>query len=414
MDAYYSYLNHLLSKNKKEYAAYPDLNWLNPYAAQDFQEIRNELLNTPGQTTLFKQTKPYYKQLSDGCRICGAGLWSCLFITGKCNANCFYCPTSQNADELPSSQGLTFPTPESYAEYIKHFGFKGVSFSGGEPLLYAQRVYDYLEAVRKFAPDDIYTWMYTNGILASPEVFQKLASQNLNEVRFDIGAINYNLDKIKMAKGLIKNLTVEIPAVPEEKERLIKLLPQMIDAGVSNLNLHQLRLTPYNVEKFKNRPYTYIPAEKPLVLESELAALEIMHYADKQQLPIGVNYCSFFFKNRFQSAGFRKQISKLLFPEQPTLSQRGYIRKQNPDGIEYHIARLTDENNPSKNAQLLSLNHKKYAFGSERLTKIEFSNEFITSAAQELLANEPEQIPEDSSLFEVWKHEWIEPGLRNY
>src|SRR5690606_2185839 len=126
-----------------------------------------------------------------------------------------------------------------------------VSFSGGEPLLYPQRVYDYLEAVRKFAPGDIYTWMYTNGILASRDVFHKLASKNLNEVRFDIGAINYNLDKIKLAKGLIRNLTVEIPAVPEEKENLIKRLPQMIDSGVSNLNLHQLRLTPYNVEKFK-------------------------------------------------------------------------------------------------------------------------------------------------------------------
>jgi hypothetical protein len=175
-----------------------------------------------------------------------------------------------------------------------------------------------------------------------------------------------------------------------------------------------LRLTPYNVEKFKKRPYTYIPAEKPLVLESELAALEIMHYAKKQQLPIGVNYCSFFFKNRFQSAGFRRQISKALFPEQASLSQRGYIRKQNSDGIEYQIARLTDENNPSKNAQLLSLNHKKYAFGSESLTKIEFGNESISSAAQELLANEPEQIPNDPVLFELWKHEWIEPGLRDY
>jgi pyruvate formate-lyase activating enzyme-like uncharacterized protein len=217
-----------------------------------------------------------------------------------------------------------------------------------------------------------------------------------------------------MAKGLIKNLTVEIPAVPEEKERLIKLLPQMIDAGVSNLNLHQLRLTPYNVEHFKKRPYTYIPAEKPLVLESELAALEIMHYAKTQHLPIGVNYCSFFFKNRFQAAGFRRQISKTLFPEQPMLSQRGYIRNQMPDGVEYQLVRLTEENNTLKNFQLLSLNHKKYAFGTEKLSKIEFENESVRSEVQKLIANEPEQIPNDSSLFEVWKHEWIEPGLRNY
>lgn len=414
MDAYYSYLNELLNKHKKDYSAYPELNWLNPYAASVFQEKRNELLATIGQTTLFKGTKPYYQQLSAGCRICGAGLWSCLFITGKCNANCFYCPTAQNADELPSSQGLTFPTPESYAEYVKHFQFKGVSFSGGEPLLYPQRIYDYLEAVRKFASDDIYTWMYTNGMLASVEVFQKLASQNLNEVRFDIGAINYNLDKIKMAKGLIKNLTVEIPAVPEEKERLIKLLPQMIAAGVSNLNLHQLRLTPYNVNKFKQRAYTYVAAEKPLVLESELAALEIMHHAKKQQLPIGVNYCSFYFKNRFQAAGFRRQLSKVLFPDDLQLTQKGYQRRVSPGEIEYRTVRLTDEHLFGKGFQLLSLNHKNYAFGSERISRMELSTDAAKKKAQELCLSEPVQIPNDPDLFGLWNHEWIEPGLRDY
>ncbi len=85
--------------------------------------------------------------------------------------------------------------------------------------------------------------MCTNGILADETKFKKPAGAGIEEIRFDIGATGFKPDKLKAAKGIVPNITVEIPAVPEEKERLKKLLPEMIASGVTNLNLHQLRLT---------------------------------------------------------------------------------------------------------------------------------------------------------------------------
>lgn len=233
MDAFISYLNDLVSQSKEKFAKFPNIKWLNPYEAYQFQEQRNAILNTEENTHLFKGTKPFYKQISNGCQTCGNGLWSCLFITGKCNGGCFYCPAPQEVDEVPSSQGFNFPTAQSYAQYINKYSFKGVSFSGGEPLLVKERVYDYLKTVRQVCDKDIYIWMYTNGLLAQPEIFDQLAELGLNEVRFDIGATNYKLDKILMAKGRIKNITIEIPAIPEEKEKLKALLPEIIEAGVT-------------------------------------------------------------------------------------------------------------------------------------------------------------------------------------
>src|SRR5690606_31762738 len=157
---------------------------------------------------------------------------------------------------------------------------------------------------------DLYIWMYTNGILATKEKLRLLAEAGLNEIRFDIGATGYRLDKVKLAKGIVPNITIEIPAVPEQKEKIKHLLPEMIAAGVSNLNLHQLRLTNYNAPKLLQHNYTYIPAEQPIAVDSELAALEIVVYGREKALPIGINYCSFFFKNRFQPAGFRKLLTK--------------------------------------------------------------------------------------------------------
>ncbi len=290
MEAFDSYLNDLVNQNRNLFNSETNINWLHPYNSAHFQQRREELLKQLEENFLFKETKPYHKQISKGCMLCGLGTWSCLFITGKCNAGCFYCPAPQLSDETPETQGLKFDTAESYAEYIDFFKFKGVSFSGGEPLLFFDRTLQYLKQIRKKCSPSVYIWMYTNGILGDEQKFRKLAAAGIDEVRFDIGATGFKLDKLHAAKGIVPTISIEIPAIPEEKEKLKQLLPEMIKAGVSNLNLHQLRLTKHNAPKLLKRDYTYIPAERPIVLESELAALEIIQYAKQNHLDIGINY----------------------------------------------------------------------------------------------------------------------------
>ncbi len=414
MDPFQAYLNELVNKNKAEFAEFATVKWLNPYVAFKSEKKRQNLTNNLNNNWLFKNTKPFYKQISTGCMLCGKGTWSCLFITGKCNAGCFYCPTSQLHDDLPTSQNLQFESAESYAEYINKFGFKGVSFSGGEPLLFFDRTLEYLKTVRQKCSPDIYIWMYTNGILADEEKFRKLADSGLNEVRFDIGATNYKLDKIQFAKGIIPNITIEIPAVPEEKEKIKLLLPEFIKAGVTNLNLHQLRLTKYNAPKLLKRKYTFIHAEQPIVLESELAALEILNFAREQNLEIGINYCSFFFKNRFQKAGFRKQISNTLAEPKDIITEKGFIREMNENTLTYKAITISHKENSPLNGNVLQLGQKNFYFKKETALKpVEINNE-ILSDVKEIIKNEPQEIPEDPVLFKIWQMEYIEKGLREY
>lgn len=414
MDSFNLYLNELVNKNKASFSEYSNIKWLNPYSALKAENKRASFTKNLENNWLFKDTKPYYKQISNGCKLCGSGTWSCLFITGKCNAGCFYCPTSQLIDEVPSSQNLHFETPKAYAEYISYFNFKGVSFSGGEPLLFFDRTLEYLIEIRKTCSPDIYIWMYTNGILADEEKFRKLADAGLNEVRFDIGATNYKLDKIRYAKGIIPNITVEIPAVPEEKEKIKKMLPELIEAGVTNLNLHQLRLTKHNAPKLLKRNYTYIHAEQPVVLESELAALEILDFANTQNLNIGINYCSFFFKNRFQKAGFRKQISNCLAESNEIITEKGFIRELNKESISYKTITISDEEKRMANASVLQLQHKSYYFKKETVLNPILFNKKLAPEFKGILNSEPNKIPEDPALFKIWQMEYIEKGLREY
>lgn len=409
----YAWLNSLVNKNKSEFAQWSAINWLNPYAASDFEAQRDVMLRALDNMALFNGTKPYYEQISKGCSICGEGQWSCLFITNKCNARCFYCPVPQNEDELPSTQGLDFSNSHDYAAYVKHFDFKGVSFSGGEPLLFFDRTKDYLQAVRQHCSDEVYVWMYTNGLLAAKDKLEQLAGNGLDEIRFDIGATGFSLDKVRMAKGLIPHVTIEIPAVPEEKDKLIAMLPDMVAAGVTNLNLHQLRLTPHNADKLVKRGYTIVNAERPLVLESELAALEIIHAAQAQGLPMGINYCSFHYKHRFQKAGYRRMVAQKAYPD-AAITSTGYIREYTGDTITYRSIKLVAERDDLPNAKRITVEGNAYVYVESTVFRQEGLSGEEQRRIEELIANEPVSAPVDHLLFNIWQCEYIERGLREY
>ncbi|HAZ04963.1 MAG TPA: radical SAM protein [Marinilabiliales bacterium] len=453
MNAYHSFLNELINENHSTFRKFENLKWINPYQAIEYEEERDELIHSFSEKVKyeFKDTKPWINQISKGCRLCGEGEWSCLFITGRCNANIFYCPAPQDSDDLPTAQKLEFEDPRIYADFINHFGFKGCSFSGGEPLLAFDRALHFLKTIRENCSPELYIWMYTNGILASEDKFKALADAGINEVRFDIGATNYNLKGLKKAGGIIPNITVEIPAVPEELDRMKELIPQLWEAGVTNLNLHQLRLTQHNVQKIADHGYTYLHGEQPAILESELAALDIIRFVDENNLGIGVNYCNFQYKNRFQKAGYRSKVASRVFSENETVTENGFIRKIHvpvdpsvkPDAngfietpglfrtisaddflknhqqysyavIEYSGIILHNQKNKQPLFELLNINNEVYPFERGKpcnpiILKKEQFPRFIA-----LLKEKGENIPDEPDLFTLWKHEKIEFGRRNY
>ncbi|ADD68816.1 Radical SAM domain protein [Denitrovibrio acetiphilus DSM 12809] len=272
-------------------------------------------------------TKADVSAMSEGCRLCGEGVWSCLFINGKCNCDCFYCPASQNEECLPTTNAVSFSSPAEYTAYLKEFGFRGASISGGEPLLTPERTLSYIKAVKDEFKDKIYMWMYTNGSLVTKDILQMLKEAGLDEIRFDIGATDYDLSKLKSAVGIIPFVTVEIPAVPEELDNMKTVMHELAKIGVNHLNLHQLRLTPYNFPNLIERDYHYIHNESVTVAESELTALELMLYGKQNSINLPVNYCSFPYKNRYQGYASRKRSIEQMIKNFETITKNGYIRR---------------------------------------------------------------------------------------
>lgn len=387
MNPYLSYLNSCVNNNINQFKNYNgNINWVKNAETIYFENLRKDILSKISDLSYsFNKLKPWYFSLSKGCEICGAGEWSCLFINSICNAKCFYCPSRQDLNEPPSSQMKTFKTPNEYADYINFFNYKGVSISGGEPLLDFQKSLEYLKAIQEKCSNDIYVWLYTNGLIGTSEKYKELNKAGVDEVRFNIGASSYNLKLIEKASNYIDNITVEIPAIPQDQTKLMKILPQLIDIGVKNLNLHSLRLTPYNINKFFDKKYTYAHGESATVIESEIAALNLIRYASDKKLKIGINYCSYPYKLNFQKSGYRKTIAKKLLKPDEEITDNGYIRKlyltfkktdlmpikyvdltANSKNIkhiqlEYNALLLRDYNTNDNKLDILEINGKKYS-----------------------------------------------------
>lgn len=335
------------ASNLAEYGdKYQQLKWLSVSEAEAWEATRNKLLFSlqPHVQYSFKQTKLDCTSLSTGCRACGGGEWSCLFINGKCNCRCFYCPTPQDQIGIPTTNGIQFHKPADYADYAALFKFRGVSISGGEPLLTVDTSLKYISAVRKKLGDSVYIWLYTNGTLSSKSILSRLRDAGLNEIRFDIGATHYALENAKEAVGIIPVVTVEIPAIPEDKAIMKEKLVEMSDIGISHLNLHQLRLTPFNFEKIKTRNYTFLHGEKVTVLESELTALELMAFSFEKQIALPINYCTFHYKRSFQGSAARKRSAGLIMKPYESMTEKGYIRSLcltgSPDALQAQADRF--------------------------------------------------------------------------
>ena len=96
---------------------------------------------------------------------------------------------------------------------------------------------------------------------------------------------SYSIHYTKLYE-IIPVVTVEIPAVPEDLEITKPLTAVLSSMGVKYLNLHQIRCTQFNRPKLVRRGYTFIHGPGVAVLETELAALELIRHTLDRNIPL--------------------------------------------------------------------------------------------------------------------------------
>lgn len=307
---------------------------LPPKGMKEATSRRNDLLHfLKGQGVQYLQnnlSKPYLNNLSPGCWTCVDGTWSCIHINSLCTRDCFYCPRDKTKETTPEADGFKFTHTDLYIDHLKKFNYQGIGFSGGEPFVVFERLLTDLRRIREVFGRRHYLWVYTNGDLVTEEKLSALNQVGLNELRFDISARGYDLKPVQLAVRHIDTVTVEIPAIPEDVQRVKPLIKRLEALGVKFLNIHQLHSSRHNQKALMERGYTFLNSDyfsgQSPILESEWAALEILKHAIRKGTRMGIQYCSFCYKGRFQGMAFRKRYGPLFKENNESITETGFIR----------------------------------------------------------------------------------------
>lgn len=280
------------------------------------QELKKGLVFEDSGMTVYTKTKPKI-ELSKGCKACKTGTWWCLFPGISCNVDCKFCPVDK-----PVIKHDFCDNSESYdkgllIEDIKLFldtaGDKltGISYSGGEPFMYLDKICDVASCVQK-TQKQIYQWCYTNGILVTEDKLKRLKDVGIEEVRIDLTATNFDegiINKLQMIREIIGKVTVEVPAVPETHNKLIneKYINRITDLGVEQINIAEMMLRRgLNWKTYADYLDIYVykyccdPIYSPVY--SRHITLEVMEYVINNKINILVNDCSNDAKNVQQVA----------------------------------------------------------------------------------------------------------------
>lgn len=287
-------------------------NNLPPVLATEVYDKIKKIQNELKEHLLFKNaglTVTTKGVLAKGCQCCKRGTWLCLFPGDLCTAKCHFCPnphTPNYRKEVISKNEFGRLNNIRQIDEVKVLlelfanSIEGVSYSGGEPFLYLDRIYQ----ISKHIQDNrlgLHQWIYTNGMIVKEDDFKKLKDFHVKEIRFNLVASNFKekiVQKLQVANKYFETVTVEVPSIPIVYKKLIdeKMIHRLEDYGVCQINLEELVFyTDVCDNYYKNTKwYMYkkflYEANSPVF--SRLLTYDIIRYVIENKVDILINDCS--------------------------------------------------------------------------------------------------------------------------
>jgi len=250
-------------------------------------------------------------KLTKGCELCFKGKKSVLFITGKCPRNCIYCPLSKekknndiiNINELKIKNNSLNKTIREIINEIKLSNSKGIGITGGDPLAVLSRTTQIIKSLKKTFGKEFHIHLYTSLELLNKNSLIQLQKAGLDELRIHPDIFNKNLwEKIKLTKQLkikFKEFGIEIPAFPNEEEKIIKLIKFSKDY-VDFYNLNELEYATLYENIYKSKKWRV--QEDYSVIGSQKTSLNVIKICSKSRElnKLRIHYCSSKFKDSIQ------------------------------------------------------------------------------------------------------------------
>ncbi|WP_456374385.1 radical SAM protein [Methanocaldococcus sp.] len=254
-----------------------------------------------------KYIEKNYNKLPEGCKQCVKGEKLVLFITGICNSNCYYCPLSEkrkNKDVIYANERL-ITTVEEAIDEAKLCSSKGVGITGGDPLLKINRTVKFLKAL-KDEFKEFHAHLYTTPESVSEDKLKLLKEAGLDEIRlhptkiFNEGYneeyVKFLCDKLSLCNKYIEDVGVEIPAIPNMENEILKLA-ESVDGLAKFMNINELEFSEENYYELEKRGFYPKDDVSNAIAGSEETSLKVINEFKGNMF---IHYCPSVLKDAIQ------------------------------------------------------------------------------------------------------------------
>lgn len=255
--------------------------------------------------------------LTKGCSECVLGNKTVLFITGKCERKCYYCPlpkSRKNLDVVYANERKlsNVNAVKEAIEEARLCSSKGLGITGGNPLQVFPRTIKFVKAFKKAFGKHFHIHIYVPTDIASKEKLERLAKSGIDEIRFHPYFLSKDakgLEAIKNAYSLKKKykwkVGIEIPSVPGTEKVTIQFLKTV--KNIDFLNLNEFEMPSLGGEALVNRGMSTV-GNSVAIKGSEKTAFKILKTLEKTA-DYPIYYCSAKTKNLFQ---FKNRLKRRL------------------------------------------------------------------------------------------------------
>ena len=236
-----------------------------------------------------------------GCQLCSLGAKLVLYVTGVCHSNCFYCPIMKERKKditFANEQQIT-SVNQAIAE-AEIMSALGAGITGGDPAVTLERVNEYIREFKKHFGKDFHCHLYTSHSLSSDQM-KILFSSGLDEIRFHPPRLILSekiKESLKVAKSFDWGVGIEIPVIPDQRQKIIEIINFAIDINLDFVNLNELEITDANVEILNKMNYIAKDSVSAAVKGSKELAMDILQKFKKS--PTSIHYCSSRYKDKTQ------------------------------------------------------------------------------------------------------------------
>lgn len=238
--------------------------------------------------------------LAEGCKHCVDGGKMVLFVTGRCDTGCYYCPVglAKKGKDVIYANELCTRSKASIIEEAESMDATGTGITGGDPLINTERTVDAIRMLKEHFGPEHHIHLYTSTMDA--EKVSAVVEAGLDEIRFHpplkLWSDMESTPLREIIKGLPIDVGIEVPALPDHREELNDLVSFAESAGVDFVNLNELEFSESNWDMMDRYGYDLVDELSSAVKGSA----ETARYVMEKHPNIPIHYCSSIFKDGVQ------------------------------------------------------------------------------------------------------------------